>query len=114
MWEYCGRGPYQTGLRKALERIRRSARSLARIKVPGTGEEFNQSLEKANRIVDYLELAELVCSTRSARHRPLPGRPGPRLARGVLLGPARRRRGPRRRHLGPGPGTAPRPARDTG
>jgi succinate dehydrogenase / fumarate reductase flavoprotein subunit len=29
--------------------------------VPGTGEEFNQSLEKANRIVDYLELAELMC-----------------------------------------------------
>lgn len=29
--------------------------------MPGTGAEFNQSLEKANRIVDYLELAELMC-----------------------------------------------------
>ena len=27
----------------------------------GTGEQFNQSLEKANRVVDYLELAELMC-----------------------------------------------------
>ena len=29
--------------------------------MPGTGEELNQCLEKANRIVDYLELAELMC-----------------------------------------------------
>jgi len=29
--------------------------------VPGTEAEFNQSLERANRVVDYLELAELMC-----------------------------------------------------
>jgi succinate dehydrogenase / fumarate reductase flavoprotein subunit len=29
--------------------------------VPGGPAEFNQSLERANRVVDYLELAELMC-----------------------------------------------------
>ena len=29
--------------------------------MPGSGETLNQSLEKANRIADYLELAELMC-----------------------------------------------------
>lgn len=50
------------GLRKALDRIPQIREAFwRRIKVPGTGEEFNQSLEKAHRIVDYLELAELMC-----------------------------------------------------
>ena len=31
------------------------------LRVVGTGEELNQSLEKANRISDFLELAELMC-----------------------------------------------------
>ena len=62
MWEYCGMARTGAGLRKALERIPQiRAEFWRRIKVPGTGEEFNQSLEKANRIVDYLELAELMC-----------------------------------------------------
>jgi succinate dehydrogenase / fumarate reductase, flavoprotein subunit len=29
--------------------------------VPGTGEELNQSLERAGRVADFLELAELMC-----------------------------------------------------
>uniref|UniRef100_A0AAU2UYG4 succinate dehydrogenase n=1 Tax=Streptomyces sp. NBC_00003 TaxID=2903608 RepID=A0AAU2UYG4_9ACTN len=62
MWEYCGMARTESGLRKALERIPQIRDEFwRRIKVPGTGEEFNQSLEKANRIVDYLELAELMC-----------------------------------------------------
>ncbi len=62
MWEFCGMARTDTGLRKALERIPQIREEFwRRIKVPGTGEEFNQSLEKANRIVDYLELAELMC-----------------------------------------------------
>ncbi len=31
------------------------------MKVPGTGEELNQSLEKAGRVADFLELGELMC-----------------------------------------------------
>lgn len=62
MWEFCGMARTDSGLRKALERIPQiRAEFWRRIKVPGTGEEFNQSLEKANRVVDYLELAELMC-----------------------------------------------------
>ncbi|TXS49153.1 fumarate reductase/succinate dehydrogenase flavoprotein subunit [Streptomyces sp. t39] len=62
MWEHCGMARTEEGLRKALERIPQIREEFwRRIKVPGTGEEFNQSLEKANRIVDYLELAELMC-----------------------------------------------------
>lgn len=62
MWEFCGMARTDEGLRKALERIPQIREEFwRRIKVPGRGEEFNQSLEKANRIVDYLELAELMC-----------------------------------------------------
>ncbi|WP_329376665.1 fumarate reductase/succinate dehydrogenase flavoprotein subunit [Streptomyces sp. NBC_01351] len=62
MWEYCGMARSDEGLRKALDRIPQIREEFwRRIKVPGSGEEFNQSLEKANRIVDYLELAELMC-----------------------------------------------------
>jgi succinate dehydrogenase / fumarate reductase flavoprotein subunit len=62
MWEFCGMARSESGLLKALERIPRiRAEFWRRVKVPGRGEEFNQSLEKANRIVDHLELAELMC-----------------------------------------------------
>ncbi|MEU4210558.1 fumarate reductase/succinate dehydrogenase flavoprotein subunit [Streptomyces sp. NPDC026206] len=62
LWDECGMARTDTGLRKALERIPSLREEFwRRLKVPGTGEELNQSLEKANRIVDYLELAELMC-----------------------------------------------------
>jgi len=62
MWELCGMARDEAGLRKALARIPEIREEFwQRIKVPGTGEEFNQSLEKANRLVDYFELAELMC-----------------------------------------------------
>ncbi|NUP33401.1 MAG: fumarate reductase/succinate dehydrogenase flavoprotein subunit [Streptomycetaceae bacterium] len=62
LWDECGMARTDEGLRKALDRIPQLREEFwRRIKVPGTGEELNQSLEKANRIVDYLELAELMC-----------------------------------------------------
>ncbi|WP_424706483.1 fumarate reductase/succinate dehydrogenase flavoprotein subunit [Kitasatospora acidiphila] len=62
LWDDCGMARSATGLRKALERIPElRAEFWRRLKVPGTGEELNQSLEKANRLVDYFELAELMC-----------------------------------------------------
>ncbi|MFE9408047.1 fumarate reductase/succinate dehydrogenase flavoprotein subunit [Streptomyces sp. NPDC006704] len=62
MWEYCGMARTEQGLRKALDRIPAIREEFwRRIKVPGSGAEFNQSLERANRVVDYLELAELMC-----------------------------------------------------
>ncbi|MEV7085267.1 fumarate reductase/succinate dehydrogenase flavoprotein subunit [Streptomyces sp. NPDC093085] len=62
LWEHCGMARTESGLRKALDRIPQIRDEFwRRIKVPGTGEQLNQALEKANRIVDYLELAELMC-----------------------------------------------------
>ncbi|MEU6345440.1 fumarate reductase/succinate dehydrogenase flavoprotein subunit [Streptomyces sp. NPDC046977] len=62
MWDECGMARTEAGLRKALERIPALREEFwRRIKVPGSGEEFNQSLEKANRVADFLELAELMC-----------------------------------------------------
>ncbi|MGK5548335.1 fumarate reductase/succinate dehydrogenase flavoprotein subunit [Streptomyces sp. URMC 127] len=62
LWDECGMARTDAGLRKALGRIPALREEFwRRIRVPGTGEELNQSLEKANRIADYLELAELMC-----------------------------------------------------
>ena len=62
LWEYCGMARDETGLRTALARIPRIREEFwRRVKVPGGGAELNQCLEQANRVVDYLELAELLC-----------------------------------------------------
>jgi succinate dehydrogenase / fumarate reductase flavoprotein subunit len=62
LWECCGMARTDAGLRKALGRIPELREEFwRRIRVPGTGAELNQTLEKANRVVDYLELAELLC-----------------------------------------------------
>ncbi|MFE0462229.1 fumarate reductase/succinate dehydrogenase flavoprotein subunit [Kitasatospora sp. NPDC058965] len=62
LWEHCGMARSEAGLRAALERIPQlRAEFWRRLKVPGTGQELNQTLEKANRLVDYFELAELMC-----------------------------------------------------
>ncbi|MGP4115318.1 fumarate reductase/succinate dehydrogenase flavoprotein subunit [Streptomyces sp. 4N509B] len=62
LWDHCGMARNEAGLRKALERIPELREEFwRRIRVPGSGEELNQSLEKANRISDFMELAELMC-----------------------------------------------------
>ena len=62
MWEYCGMERTAEGLRKAITEIRAlRAEFWQRIKVTGTNEELNQVLEKAGRVADFLELAELMC-----------------------------------------------------
>jgi succinate dehydrogenase / fumarate reductase flavoprotein subunit len=62
MWEYCGMGRNDAGLRKALDRIPELRREFwSSINVPGEPGELNQSLERAGRVADFLELAELMC-----------------------------------------------------
>jgi len=62
MWEYCGMERTEEGLRKAIDRIRElRAEFWSGVKVPGENEELNQALEKAGRIADFFELAELMC-----------------------------------------------------
>jgi succinate dehydrogenase / fumarate reductase flavoprotein subunit len=62
MWEYCGMERTEEGLRKALELIPALREEFwQRVKVPGSGDDLNQSLEKAGRVADFFELAELMC-----------------------------------------------------
>ncbi|TQM83208.1 succinate dehydrogenase subunit A [Saccharothrix saharensis] len=62
MWDECGMERDEAGLRKALERIPELREEFwQRVRVPGTGERLNQELEKAGRVADFLELAELMC-----------------------------------------------------
>jgi succinate dehydrogenase / fumarate reductase flavoprotein subunit len=62
MWDHCGMERSEAGLRKALERIPALREEFwRRVRVLGTGEGLNQSLEKAGRVADFLELTELMC-----------------------------------------------------
>jgi succinate dehydrogenase / fumarate reductase flavoprotein subunit len=61
MWDHCGMARTEAGLRKALERIPELRAEFWRdVRIPGTGAELNQELEKAGRVADFLELAELL------------------------------------------------------
>ena len=62
MWEHCGMARSESGLKQALEEIPKLKEEFwSDVRVMGTGEELNQSLEKAGRIADFLELGELMC-----------------------------------------------------
>ncbi|MEU8262056.1 fumarate reductase/succinate dehydrogenase flavoprotein subunit [Micromonospora sp. NPDC048999] len=62
MWEHCGMDRTEAGLRKAIDEIRALREQFwQRVRVPGDGEGLNQSLEKAGRVADFFELAELMC-----------------------------------------------------
>lgn len=62
MWEYCGMERTSAGLKKAIGMIRElRADFWKNVRVPGKAAELNQSLEKAGRLADFLELGELMC-----------------------------------------------------
>ncbi len=62
MWEYCGMERSDEGLRTAIEKIRELREVFwSDVRVLGVNEEINQALEKAGRVADFLELAELMC-----------------------------------------------------
>jgi succinate dehydrogenase / fumarate reductase flavoprotein subunit len=62
LWDHCGMARNESGLRKALDRIPELREEFWRnAKVPGDNEELNQSLERAGRVADFFELAELMC-----------------------------------------------------
>jgi succinate dehydrogenase / fumarate reductase, flavoprotein subunit len=62
MWEYCGMERSAEGLTKARKLVRELRDKYWRdVRVLGRGEEPNQSLEKAGRVADFFELAELMC-----------------------------------------------------
>ncbi|GAA2890224.1 fumarate reductase/succinate dehydrogenase flavoprotein subunit [Streptosporangium fragile] len=62
MWDYCGMERTDESLRKALERIPELREEFwKRVKVSGKAEELNQALERAGRVADFFDLAELMC-----------------------------------------------------
>src|SRR5690606_31290960 len=61
MWEYCGMARNEAGLNKAKGLIRELRQEFWNdVTVLGENEEMNQSLEKAGRVADFLELGELM------------------------------------------------------
>ncbi len=62
MLDECGMSRSEKGLTEAIEKIRAlRAEFWSDVKVPGEGEELNQELEKAGRVADFFDLAELMC-----------------------------------------------------
>ncbi|MCL7972045.1 MAG: fumarate reductase/succinate dehydrogenase flavoprotein subunit [marine benthic group bacterium] len=62
VWDECGMARNAEGLKSALERIPAlRAEFWENAKVVGNGESINQTLERAGRVADFLELAEVMC-----------------------------------------------------
>jgi len=62
VWDHCGMSRNAAGLESAIGQIHELREEYWRdVKVLGAGEELNQSLEKAGRVADFFELAELMC-----------------------------------------------------
>ncbi len=68
VWEYCGMARSDAGLKTLLARIPElRAEFWKNVGISGSGEELNQSLEKAGRVADFMEMAELLAH--DALHR---------------------------------------------
>jgi succinate dehydrogenase / fumarate reductase flavoprotein subunit len=68
MWDYCGMARNANGLKTAIQDIDALRQEFqCEVRVLGEGESFNQSLEKAGRVADFLELGMLMCQ--DALHR---------------------------------------------
>lgn len=62
MWDECGMSRTAQGLEKAIGQIRALREEFwQNVNVPGSGDDLNQSLEKAGRVADFFELGELMC-----------------------------------------------------
>jgi succinate dehydrogenase flavoprotein subunit len=68
MWDHCGMARNNAGLESARDQIAAlRAEFWENVNVPGSPGDFNQSLERAGRVADFLEFAELMVI--DARHR---------------------------------------------
>jgi succinate dehydrogenase / fumarate reductase flavoprotein subunit len=62
MWDKCGMARRADGLREALKRVPPLREEFwSNVNVLGSSESFNQSLEMAGRVADFLEFGELMC-----------------------------------------------------
>lgn len=61
LWDNCGMARNAEGLKEALEKLPElKERFWSKVYVPGTGRDINQSLERAGRVADFLEFAEIM------------------------------------------------------
>jgi succinate dehydrogenase / fumarate reductase flavoprotein subunit len=68
LWEHCGMARNKAALNHALAMLPGLREEYWRnVNVVGSGDDFNQCLEKAGRVADYFELAELICLDALAR-----------------------------------------------
>ncbi len=68
LWENCGMGRNDKSLRYALSQIPGLREEFwSDVNVTGSGDDFNQCLERAGRVADYFELADLICRDALAR-----------------------------------------------
>jgi succinate dehydrogenase / fumarate reductase flavoprotein subunit len=68
VWDHCGMARTEESLKQALKRIPElRAEFWEDVDVSGSEDDFNQALEQAGRVADYLEFAELLCQ--DALHR---------------------------------------------
>lgn len=68
MWEYVGMARNEAGLKKAIAEIQQIKEDFKKeVNVPGSADSLNDSLEKAGRVKDFIELGELMA--RDALHR---------------------------------------------
>src|SRR6185312_10169798 len=62
VWDDCGMSRTASGLEQAIHKIRALREEYwQNVNVPGGSDDLNQSLEKAGRVADFFELAELMC-----------------------------------------------------
>ncbi len=62
VWEQCGMARSEASLKEALQKIPLLREEFwQNVNVLGEGAEFNQALEQAGRVADFLEFAELMC-----------------------------------------------------
>jgi succinate dehydrogenase / fumarate reductase flavoprotein subunit len=62
VWDKCGMSRNAAGLKEALDEIPKIREQFHDdVKILGSGEELNLMLEKAGRVADFIELAELMC-----------------------------------------------------
>jgi succinate dehydrogenase / fumarate reductase, flavoprotein subunit len=63
MWDNCGMARSEQSLKHALSKIPALRQEFwENVKVTGSGEELNQTLEHAGRVADFLEFGELLCT----------------------------------------------------
>ncbi|MDB4708521.1 fumarate reductase/succinate dehydrogenase flavoprotein subunit, partial [Akkermansiaceae bacterium] len=68
VWDKCGMARDRAGLEEALERIPEIRNEFwTNVRIPGSASGLNSELEKAGRVADFIEFAEVLCHDALAR-----------------------------------------------